>query len=178
MKRTPRWLKVAAALLVLFVGYRWFFGAPTEAQMLSNFRTHRREFEELRAMLQHDKRIESIYPNSSEVLLSYYKRDGVDYREEWTTDLRKIGLTPQRFARYQQLLQILNVNSAVCSRSRNSLRLGVFGGGFYDATWDVGYAWLATPPKILVRSAYSQLPMRDHGHCSRIEGDWYLYQRR
>jgi hypothetical protein len=166
MQKVPRKLKIFLLIVVGLIAVKYiFFRAPSEAQMIAHFKTHKTEFEQLRSMLQQDKKIFDI---GSDWLSS---RDGTG------DSLTDTGITQQRLNQYRILMDKLNVSPIGRFSSReNYFRFSVFGGGFTDTTWSIGYVWSDKTPENIVPSAYNTMP-RNRSH-SRIEGKWYIYHRR
>lgn len=153
-------------IAILIVTFYIRSRAPSEARMIANFREHKAQFEQLRLMIQQDKRVRSL----SSGWLS-------DQNMNSTDDPMSLGISKQRWARYQSLLKSVGADSI--SNRNNYIRFYVFGGGFTDTSWSIGYAWSAEPPPIMVESAYWHKPtMRDKIYHSRIENGWYIYNRR
>lgn len=143
-----------------------FFRAPSESQMLAHFRTHKTEFEQLRSMLQQDKQISII------------GSDWMRGRDMSIVDTpEQMGISVERLAQYRALMNKLGVAPISGFGSReNYFQFNVFGGGFTDTTWSIGYAWSSKTPENIVPSAYNSMPR--HRCHSRIVGDWYIFHRR
>jgi hypothetical protein len=88
----------------------------------------------------------------------------------------KVGISKQRLAQYHSTMNKLGV--VPISGDDDYAQFDVFGGGFADTTWSIGYAWSKQPPKAIVKSAYNTMPMRERRVHSHIEGNWYIYHRR
>ncbi len=132
--------------------------------MIARFHEHRTEFEQLRAMLQRDSQVRFISATSFDTT-------------DWSGSTSQIS--PQQLAKYRALMQQLGLSAIVRLTSRGGyFRFEVFGGGFTDTSWGIGYAWGYKPLTPLVQSAYNQMPRRDRQHFSPIEGHWYIYHRR
>ena len=153
-----KWKFVAVAAL-LFFAWKWWFRAPSEAQLKARFVEQRADFEQLRKMIEHDAPASGIKMSVS--------RDG-----DFT---RGASLAPARIQRYQVLLKNLGATS-VHGRC-DDFHFSIFGGGFTDTTWGVGYAFSRQKPKRIVPSAYSGFAGRDEWIYSLLKDDWYLYRR-
>ncbi len=165
-----RFFKIFLLIVVLaFITHRVFFSAPSEAQMIAHFRAHRAEFEQLRVMLQQDTQVFEI------------GNDWVSSRQSSSIDtLANAGISQQRLNAYHALMKQLSVTPiGRLSSGTDYFQFNVFGGGFADTTWSVGYVWSKNPPGNIVASAY-QLSgaMRGNRVHSVLEGDWYIFQRR
>ena len=136
--------------------------------MIAHFKAHKAEFEQLRAMLQQDKKIFVI------------GSDWVRSRDGAGDTLADIGISMQRLDKYRALMNKLDVAPIGGFSSReNYFQFHVFGGGFTDTTWGIGYVWSKKPPEAIVKSAYWHRPiMRGDRVHSHIEGNWYIFHRR
>ncbi len=159
-------------VVLALIGVRMlFFRAPSESQMIAKFHAHKAEFEQLRLMMAQDKNVHDIGPDWVTAQWSN-KPDGIGSSE------LPLNISNARLARYRALLKQLGMTTVVVDQEQKRIRLELFGGGFTDTSWGIGYAWSKTPPNPLVKSAYNQMP-GESGICfSRIEGDWYIYHRR
>jgi hypothetical protein len=172
MKKTSR-SRLKALGLLIFAGlmvYFLFFRAPSEARMLNKFHQHKAEFEEIRLMLAQDKCIATIGPDWVQAKYAPSK-NSINWHE------MPLTVSAGRIEPYRSRLRELGLSRVDCSLD-GSIHLAQLGGGFTDTTWSIGYYWSAKPPRPLVNSAYAQRPPRDKWDFSRIEGNWYLYQRR
>ena len=160
-------------VLALFAVHYLFFRAPSEAQMIAKFHQRKAEFKQIRLMLGQDRNVETI--GSDWVRAKYGDKNG---NQPEGVDLHELPLniSPQRIALYRERLRALGFSRV--DSYNGGVQLPEFGGGFTDTTWGIGYMWSAKPLNPLVKSAYSQMPKRDHWHYSYIEGNWYLYHRR
>lgn len=122
---------------------------------------HRADFEALRALVQADA------PND----LGGLHISG-NYAQ---TDQ---GPTPSapRVARYRALMKSVGVESINGGKTR--FRMAVFGGGFTDTSWSIGYAFSRRKPEIIVPSVYRWGARRDHTAYAPLVGNWYLYNSR
>lgn len=139
--------------------------------MIAEFHAHKAKFEQLRLMLVQDKNLKALGVDWAN---AKYKRmpDGVE------APALPLNVSQSRLALYRSRMKRLNIGTIVVDERTNRIRFSVFGGGFTDTTWSIGYAWSKNTPQPLVESAYSQMPARDKMHFSRIEGHWYMYHRK
>jgi len=165
--RKFRILKIIVVIIIgITVIHYVFFRAPSESQMLANFKEHKVQLEQLRAMLQHDKKVGGISPDSF-----------VD-KELWhDNSLKDAGISQQRLDEYRKLMKISGVTHiGRLSDKKGYFRFYVFGGGMTDTSWSIGYAWSEDKPSHIVKSAYNTIY---NGWChSPIEGHWYIYHMR
>ncbi len=63
-KKPTKFQKFLLFVFAVFVIHRVFFRAPSEAEMIAKFRGHKAEFEQIRLMLQQDKNVAAIGPDS------------------------------------------------------------------------------------------------------------------
>ena len=159
-------LAITALIAVHFV----FFRAPSESQMIARFHAHKAELEQLRLMLAHDENVRIIGPDWTQ------SKSEFDSQERWTRDL-PLDVSNVRLALYRHRMKNLGITNLYVYDQKHQIHFSLFGGGFADTTWDIGYAWSKETPKPLVKSAYYQMPGREGIHFSRIEGDWYIYNR-
>lgn len=134
---------------------------PSDQQLLSNFRFHRAEFDELAQMKQADKGLLSI---------------GSDFTQP--NDLQTVGVSPERIAKYRWLLQCAGVHRGLRVDGLTGADFAVWmQGGATSSDRDKGYAHLVVPPKHIL-SSLNQIPP-DSPHefevYRHIEGCWYLY---
>jgi hypothetical protein len=167
MRKVPRKLKIFLLIVMSLVLIKYvFFRAPSEAQMLARFHEHKADFEQLRSMLKQDKKIMEIGP---------------DWIRSQDWDLpdnpEQVGISKQRLAQYHNLMNKIGVTNVGGSKNSNYVQFDVFGGGFADTTWGIGYAWSKKPPRNIVKSAYHTMPIRDGRVHSLIEGNWYIFHR-
>lgn len=162
--------RVLKILIIIVIGivviHYTFFRAPSESQMLANFKGHKAQFEQLRLMLEHDKKVGNISP------------DGFVDKGLWHyNSLLDSGLSQQRLDKYRKLMKICGVsNIGRLGYKEGYYRFIVFGGGFTDTSWSIGYAWSEQKPSHIVKSAYNTIYS---GWChSPIEGHWYIYHMR
>ena len=161
-------LAITTLIAVHFV----FFRAPSESQMIAKFHAHKAQLEQLRLMMKEDN-IRVIGPNGVEMK---YKEIPMGNGVSNLVEL-PLKASPARLSLYRSRLKALGLHSARLDQFRNQIRFYQFGGGFTDTSWAIGYAWCKDTPKPLVKSAYYQMPGREGIHFSRIEGDWYIYNR-
>ncbi len=155
-----------AMLLVTF----WFSTRPlSEAQMIAKFHAHKAQFEQLRLMMKEDN-LASVDLEFASAQPKQVPIDG-----GFTNEPMPLEVSESRLALYRSRLKALNFDWIHARQTPNIVTLRQFGGGFMDTSWSIGYVWYQTPPKSLVKSAYHQMPYRDHTNVSRIEGDWYIY---
>ncbi|MBV9865633.1 MAG: hypothetical protein JO316_09805 [Abitibacteriaceae bacterium] len=133
--------------------------------MISKFRQQKSQFEQIRLMLQQDKNVVTV------------GNDWVETRWLGYGELTRNTVSAERLALYRARLRQLGF-SRVDRVGIEQVQLELFGGGFADTTWGIGYVWSDAPPQPLVTSAYNSMPMREHRNYSPLEGHWYIYHRR
>jgi len=168
-----KWSKGKIFLLLIlgaFAIHFLFFRAPSEAQMIAKFHANKAQFEQLRLMLAHDKNVKDIGPDWTN---AKYKKmpDGVEMPQ------LPLNVSDKRFALYRARMKQLGISMLLVDERRDLVRFSVFGGGFTDTSWSIGYVYSKNIPNPLVKSAYYQMPGREGIHFSRIEGNWYIYNR-
>ena len=144
--------------------------------MIDKFHAHKTEFEQLRLMVAQDKNVRIITKSWTD---AKYKKmpDGVDSPQ------LPLNVSQKRLALYRERMKYLGISMLLVDERRNLVRFTQFGGGFLDTSWNIGYAYAPETPKalikkVLVKSAYNQMPGKEGIHFSRIEGDWYIYHSR
>ncbi len=166
--------KIFVLAILALVTIHWlFFRALSEAQMIAKFHAHKAEFEQLRLMVA-DKNVQVIAKNWTE---AKHKNIPLGVEVKGSTKL-PLNISKDRLLLYRKRMNDLGIIKVVGYDQSRQIRFSLFGGGWTDTTWGIGYAWCKDTPKPLVKSAYNQMPGRDKIHFSRIEGDWYLYQYR
>ncbi len=151
--------KIVLSIIVLLLGLKWWSLPPSEDQLKARFVEHRAEFEVLRSMVQADAPHISLH-----TLQNSIQRDD------------NSALPPARVQRYQALMQTLHIWRIDGNKER--FRMYVFGGGFTDTSWSIGYAFSRKRPQKIVSSAYKRQFVRDTTVYSPLDGNWYLYQLR
>jgi len=130
-----RKFRVLKIIIVIIIGiaviHYAFFRDPSESQMLTNFTEHKVQFEQLRLMLGHDKKVGGISP------------DGFVDKGSWHyNSLKDTGISQQRLDEYRKLMKASGVTYiGRLSYKKGYLRFYVFGGGMTDTSWSIGYAW-------------------------------------
>ena len=147
-----------------------FFRAPSERQMIAKFHAHKAEFEQLRLMLAHDKNVKDIGPDWTNA------KPDFNSKGEATRDL-PLNVPDDRLALYRHRMKNLGIANLYVYDQKHQIHFSLFGGGFADTTWDIGFAYSQKTPKTLVKSAYNEMPGKEGINFSRIEGDWYIYNR-
>lgn len=144
-----------------FLALKWWFAAPSEEQLKARYVEHRAEFEELRALVQADA------PND-------VGRVGISF--DYAQNDQGTSLSVSRVARYRALMKSVGVES-IGGRG-NKFRMGVFGGGFTDTSWSIGYAFSRRKPEIVVPSVYRWGARQNHTAFAPLSENWYLYNSR
>jgi len=141
-----------------------FFRAPSEINMIHKFHQRKGDFEQIRLMLKEDKNVATIG--------SFWVTG------KWSEEKGELSpyLSTKRLALYRSRLKDLGFSRV--DSDDGYIQLEQFGGGFTDTSWGIGYIWSATTPVPIVKSAYNQRPPQNTWCYSRIEGNWYIYQRR
>jgi hypothetical protein len=165
MKRF-RVLKIFIVILIGIAAIHYaFFRAPSESQMLANFKEHKIQLEQLRSMLQQDRKVQAI-------AFDWFSGTGVP-----DDSLKSAGISQQRLDAYRKLMKIFGVSLiGRLGGKKGYFKFAVFGGGMTDTSWSIGYAWSEDTPSHIVKSAYNTVYS---GWChSPIEGHWYIYHMR
>ncbi len=159
------------AIVSVTIAYWFFSRALSEAQMISHFHAHKGEFEQIRLMLARDKNVRVIGPDWT------LTQSEFDSQGRWTRDL-PLDVSPARLALYRQHMNKLGFTNVYVYEQDHRIHFPLFGGGFTDTTWNIGYAYSPEAPTPLVKSAYNEYPGKYKTHFTRIEGDWYIYHSR
>ncbi len=173
MKRRPKPLLLTLILLPIIAFAAFYFsrsqGVPSEAEMISNVQKNRAAFQQLVEMAHSDN------------LLSAGSLHGLKLKKLRTDEFKRVEISQARLKQYQALLKQVGAKRIDYSLSRGTCRFYVFGGGFTDTSWSIGYAWARKPTTAMkiVPSAYSQQgQMRDTTVHSIIEKDWFIFHSR
>ena len=171
-----KWSKGKIFLLVslsLVAVHFLFYRAPSESQMKEKLQARKSEFEQLRLMLSTDTNVRIITQGWTD---AKYKKmpDGVESYQ------LPLNVSAKRLALYRERMKRLGISNLHVDERRNLVRFALFGGGMTDTSWSIGYAYGTETPKalvkkVVVKSAYNQMPGQGGIHFSRIEGDWYIY---
>ena len=138
--------------------------APSDRQLIGNFRRHRAVFDAIAQMSQEDKGYISIS----------CRKDGSD-------EVQKEGISPSRAEQYRLLLNKTAARHLIAGTGKTaaySAKLSCwFQGSSQTKDDDKGYAYLAVPPKPLADTLDNYQPKAsDEDTMYRhIEGHWYLY---
>jgi hypothetical protein len=143
--------------------------APSETEMLANLKTHKRELNQLVQMARSDH-------------LFFMNGDtGTANKRIKANNFQEVDISKSRLMQYKTLMEKVGVQNFSCSFDNSACHAGVFGGGFADTTWSVGYAWELKPDpsmKIVPSAYYDQIKMRDTTVYSKIESHWFIYRSR
>ena len=161
--------RVLKILIIIVIGiaviHYAFFRAPSESQMLANFKEHKVQFEQLRSMLEHDRKVR---------IIAFDWFSGTEFPDD---SLKSAGISQQRLDKYRELMKISGVFLiSKISDKKGYYRFAVFGGGMTDTSWSIGYAWSQQRPSHIVKSAYNTYCIV--GCDSPIEGHWYIHHMR
>lgn len=163
-----RLLSLRIGTLALTLSVTGCGGHPSSASMIHQFHEHRKEFEETLQMFLIDKELGRVAPH-------FTRPD----------DPSKIGVSPERIARYRMLLRSAGVSDGIEGYGRkDEICFRVSDRGLSISGSAKGIAWRTGPPepaKVLVDDLDAYLmkmfPGDHHSFTAyqRIEGNWYLY---
>ncbi len=140
----------------------WHLGqSPSDRQLLSNFASHKSTFNTLSQLTLIDKNLTRV-----------------DY--DWTdpSDTQKIGISPERIAKYHSLLESVGLHRGFSSDGVHSVEFISYAQGSAMSSDEFkGYAYLTVPPKEALPSLDDCQPDEKNGVTAyrHIEGPWYLY---
>ena len=140
----------------------WRLGQPpSDQQLLNNFARHKATFNELSQMVLMDKNLTRV-----------------DY--DWTdpSDPQRIGVPPERIAKYRSLLESVGLHRGFSSDGVHSVEFISYGQGSAASSDEFkGYMYFATPPKQVLKTLDYCHPDEKKGveAYRLIEGHWYLY---
>lgn len=132
-----------------------------DQEMLDNFARHEKGFEELAAMLRHDKML-------------------VRVDDDWTepADPATVGVDAERIAEYRRRFRELGIPRGFRAKHdpeqftfiASAVGLGISGSG-------KGYAYLEDSPNLIVKNLdeYKSPDGRSFLACRQIKGNWYLF---
>ena len=160
---------VFLALCGAFLVYKWGNRAPSEAKMVAHFHKNRADFERLQKLL--ENRFDEVSIGRDWSRGAVYVPPGAYVQEV------EERVLPESYVRECRVL-IEKLDVSMAHRRTTTSRFPVFGGGFTDTSWSIGYAYSKTVPKNLVKLAYHTMPGQNKAAYSRIDGRWYLYHRR
>lgn len=153
---------VVPVLVTAMLWEAWQLGQPpSDRQLLDNFKRHRATFNELAQMTQIDKSLARV-----------------DYNWTDPSDPQKIGVSPARIARYRSLLESVGLHRGFYTHGLADTEFIAYGqGSAMSSDTFKGYMYLATPPKLVLRSLDECQPDAKNGTEAyrHIEGHWYLY---
>lgn len=138
--------------------------APSDGQLIGNFRRHRAAFDAIIQMSQADKGNVSV-----------------SRRTSTSDDVQEDGISPARAEQYCRLLNKVKVRDLAAGTDKTkgySVKFYCWSqGSSQTEDYGKGYAYLAIPPNPLVGSLDNyHLDANDEDDAYRhIEGHWYLY---
>lgn len=144
------------AFIGLALDLWWLQRAPSEEAMQRTFFEHRREFDELQALALSET-------NSGDNRFAPGER-----------------APTARRTRAVELMYQLGISTAYFNRREEGPYQGfyVFGGGFTDTSWSIGYAYSRAPLSPIVPRAYAMPDYARTGktrHFAPLDGGWYIY---
>jgi len=160
-KRSLRRWGIVLIFGLASLALKWWFAAPSEEQLKARYVEHRAEFEELRELVQADA------PDDL---------GGLHISGNYARTDQGPSLSASRVARYRALMKSVGVESINGGKTR--FRMAVFGGGFTDTSWSIGYAFSRRKPEIVVPSVYRWGARQNHTAFAPLSENWYLYNSR
>lgn len=151
--------------------------APSESEMRANFRRDKTLLTQFVRMARNDK-LRWTNGERSDCLgdIDYY-----DKKSGATCYKARHDLSEERQGKYRAIMRQAGVHNVVYSSDEGICRFSVFGGGFTDTSWSIGYAWAEKPSiplKIVPSAYYYRGQMRGTIVYSRLEKDWFIYRSR
>jgi hypothetical protein len=134
---------------------------PKDEVLLKNFRDHKAEFEQLLQMFHADKR------------LSRVARDFTR-----PANPTEVGITEERLREYRKLFDVLGLSAGIEGYGeKESVFFLASTQGLSVSGSSKGYAYLATPPELIVDQldGYKPPDGKSFSAFRRIEGNWYLH---
>lgn len=173
MKSTTRIVTPFVALMGLFYFSLSHAGPPSNEALLKTFREHKQEYEELRNLLQEDRKLRRVASWGFEI---------------WDSPIVMTPPTAElSSARYQKYMDLLTrVHGLALSRSRGDHPdscIFVWASGWAADTKHIAICWLEREPEKQIESDSRQASVERAGEHSRfvfehIEDKWYLQKER
>ena len=157
-------LAVCVLIPALLGGAYWETLAPSDGQLIGNFRRHRAAFDAMVQMSQADKGYVSV---------SHHTNTPDEVREE--------GISSNRAEQYRRLLNEAKVRDLAAGTDKIEGYRAKFSCWFQGSgqteDYGKGYVYLAVPPGPLVGSLDNYRPDADDKDDAyrHVEGHWYLY---
>lgn len=159
-------------VLILLMGLSMYLAEPphlSDAKLIANFREHRAEFEQLRAMIIQDKGLERV-----------------DNNRTLPEDLQGIHVSSARIEEYRKLLIKLGIRGGIeASSDRRHISFISSYRGWVTHNSEKGYVYTEKPveaedivedlDQYIVEDLDQFLEHQVGSGARRIEGNWYLY---
>jgi hypothetical protein len=147
--------------LALILGCNGQAKHKSDEDLIANFRNHRKDFEQLRAMGTADTNLVRV-----------------DMRYMDPEDLRSAGVSADRIAEYRKLFRRAGCPQGLLSSPR---RAGIWflasAHGLLNRGSSKGYCYATKPPPVIVTNTANYRPPNGEGYeiYRHIEGSWYLF---
>ena len=166
-------LIVGFILILIFVPGTWGDRPhPADDELLTNFRAHQAEFEQLRKMCQEDAQMVRIADHF------LWKEDTV----RWPRPEPEWGISRERWDAYKDLFIKVKLDNGLVSYQPKGIHFFANNRGMVTGGSSKGYAYLAQSPNQLFDSidyfsdhSLSSADVAGATAFRRIEGDWYLF---